>query len=56
MHCGEHDGYSITLLAVATSDGAMVMPRAFAVFRLITRSNLVGCWTGRSPGLSPFRM
>ena len=33
-----------------------VTPSALAVLRLITSSNLVGCWTGRSPGLSPFRI
>ena len=31
-------------------------PSGFAVFRLITSSNLVGCSTGRSPGLAPFRI
>jgi hypothetical protein len=30
----------------------MVRPRAFAVFRLMTNSNLVGCSTGRSAGLA----
>jgi hypothetical protein len=34
----------------------MVSPNAFAVLRLITSSNLVGCWTGRSPGLAPLRI
>jgi hypothetical protein len=29
------------------------MPIAFAVFRLITSSNFVGCSTGRSAGLVP---
>ena len=28
----------------------------FAVLRLITSSNFVGAWTGRSPGFSPLRM
>src|SRR5262249_16550188 len=32
----------------------MVRPRAFAVFRLITSSILVACWTGRSVGLGTF--
>src|SRR5215471_16215875 len=32
--------YSITSSAVARSDGATVMPSAWAVFRLITSSNL----------------
>jgi type IV secretion system protein VirB11 len=31
-------------------------PRAFAVFGLITSSNAVANWTGRSPGFSPLRI
>jgi hypothetical protein len=31
-------------------------PSAFAVFRLITKSNFVDCWTGKSAGLSSLRM
>src|SRR5713101_3580648 len=34
----------------------MVRPRAFAVLRLITSSNLMGCSTGRSAGVAPFRI
>jgi hypothetical protein len=34
----------------------MVSPRAFAVFRLMTNSNFVGCSKGRSVGLAPFRI
>ena len=34
----------------------MVRPSAFAVLRLITSSNLVGCCTGKSAGFSPLRM
>ena len=48
--------HSITSSAVARSDGAMVTPSALAVFRLIAISNSVGCWTGKSLGLAPFRM
>src|SRR5262249_21386423 len=33
-------------------DRGMVRPRAFAVFRLITSSNFVGCSTGSSAGLA----
>jgi hypothetical protein len=33
--------------------GAMVIPSVLAVLRLMTRSNSVGCSTGRSPGLAP---
>ena len=29
-------------------DGGTVRPSALAVLRLITSSNVVGCWTGRS--------
>ena len=32
------------------SDWGIVRPRALAVLRLITRSNFVGCSTGKSPG------
>jgi hypothetical protein len=45
--------YSITSSAVASIAGGTVMPRALAVLRLITSSNLVGCSMGRSPGLVP---
>ena len=31
-------------------------PICFAVFRLITNSNFIGCSTGRSAGLAPFRI
>ena len=31
-------------------------PSALAVLRLITSSNFVGCSTGRSAGLAPFRI
>ena len=34
----------------------MLRPSAFAVLRLMTSSNLVGCWTGRSAGLAPFNI
>ena len=34
----------------------MVSPSAFAVFMLITSSNFVGCSTGQSAGLAPFRI
>jgi len=33
----------------------MVTPSAFAVLRLMTSSNLVGCSTGKSPGLAPLQ-
>src|SRR5262249_58848160 len=45
--------HSITSSARPRSVGAMSIPIAFAVFRLITISNLVGCSTGSSPGFAP---
>ena len=48
--------YSMTRSARLRSDGGSVRPRALAVFRLITSSNLVGCSTGRSPGLAPLKI
>ena len=52
-HCAR---YSITLSARTSTDGGMVIPSAFAAFRFITNSNLVGNSTGRSAGLAPFRI
>jgi hypothetical protein len=48
--------HSITSSARATNASGSAKPRAFAVFRLITNSNLVGACTGRSAGFSPLRM
>src|SRR5947209_11547730 len=48
--------HSMTSSARASSDGGTVSPSALAVLRLITSSNLVGCCTGKSAGLSPLRM
>ena len=45
--------HSITWSAIASSLSGTSRPRAFAVLRLMTISNLVGCCTGRSPGFSP---
>src|SRR5262249_13302917 len=45
--------YSITSSATVSSTGGISRPSAFAVFRLITSSNLVGCSTGNSEGLVP---
>jgi hypothetical protein len=44
--------YSITSSACASNEGGTVNPSASAVLRLITNSNLVGCSTGRSAGLT----
>src|SRR5262249_55119556 len=48
--------HSITSSASAASLSGTSRPSAFAVLRLITNSNLVGCWTGRSFGFSPRKM
>jgi hypothetical protein len=46
---------SMTSSASASRLAGMVSPSALAVLRLITSSNLVGCSTGGSAGLSPLR-
>jgi len=48
--------YSITSSASASSLSGICRSNALAVLRLMTRSNLVGCKTGKSPGRSPPRM
>src|SRR5262249_48924489 len=48
--------HSIISSARASSVAGRSMSSALAVLRLITSSNLVGSWTGRSPGFSPLRM
>src|SRR5262249_39301325 len=54
----EPDGWahSITSSARASTEGGIVRPRALAVLRLMTSSNFVGCSTGKSAGLAPFRI
>ena len=56
MRCINCWAYSITSSARASSAGGIAKPRAFAVFMLITNSNLLGCVTGSSAGLLPFRI
>src|SRR5262249_34500851 len=46
----------ITSSARASSDGGIVRPSALAVLRLMARSNLADCCTGRSAGFMPFRI
>jgi hypothetical protein len=46
--------HSIAWSARTRSDFASLSPIAFALVGLTTRSNLVGCSTGISPGLIPF--
>ena len=48
--------HSITSSARARIDGGIVRPAALAVLRLSRSSIEVGCSTGRSAGLAPFRM
>ena len=42
MHRSKFHRYSITSSARASSDGGIVRPSAFAAFKLMTTSNLVG--------------
>src|SRR5262249_23572506 len=46
----------ITLSARYSIDCGIVTPICLAVLRLIASSNFVGCSTGRSAGLAPFRI
>ncbi len=48
--------HSITSSVRASSEMGGSRPSALAALRLMTNSNLVACWTGRSPGFSPLRM
>src|SRR3954464_5555184 len=48
--------HSITSSASNCIELGTVSPSAFAVLRLITSSNLVGCMTGKSPGFAPLRI
>jgi hypothetical protein len=48
--------HRITLSALANTRGGIASRSCFAVFRLMIRSNLVGCSTGRSAGLAPFKI
>src|SRR5215471_10346521 len=56
MKCGKEHRYSINSSAAVIRAGGIVRPSDLAVLRLITSLNLVGAWTGRSAGRSPFRM
>ena len=46
----------ITSSARASTDGGTASPNVFAVLRLMTGSNFVGCSTGKSAGLAPLRI
>ena len=54
--CIRWSTHSMTSSARARIDGGTVSPSALAVLRLTISSNVVGCWTGRSAGFSPFRI
>src|SRR5215475_9201290 len=45
-----------TRSALASTFGGIIRPICLAVLRLITNSNFVGCSTGRSAGLAPFKI
>ena len=53
MRRSDLTAYSITSSARARNDAGIFCPIALAVVRLTTSSNLVGCSTGISPGLTP---
>src|SRR4029077_17475905 len=46
----------ITRSALTSTFGEIVRPICLAALRLIISSNLVGCSTGRSAGLAPFKI
>src|SRR5262249_32415739 len=48
--------HSITSSTLASSCGGTSRFNALAVCKLMANSNLVGCTTGNSAGLAPFRM
>jgi hypothetical protein len=48
--------HSITSSAVERSLSGTLRPRVLAVLRLITNSNFVGCSTGNSAGLAPWKI
>src|SRR5258707_4139564 len=54
--CSKLHRYSITSSARARSDGGISRPSALARIKLMTKSNLVDCITGRSVGLAPWSM
>src|SRR5262249_46111090 len=59
MHCNNDArelDYSITSSASESKLSEIVTPSAFAVFKLITSSNLTTCWTGKSAGCMPLRI
>ena len=54
LHTSRHMQRSkLLLLDHSSARAGTSRPRALAVLRLITSSNLVGCSTGKSAGLAP---
>jgi hypothetical protein len=53
---GARPVHSITAVAMPRSGCGTSIPSAVAVLTLKTRSNVVGCCTGRSGGFAPSRM
>src|SRR5215471_16109599 len=53
LRCGRERRYSIISSAVASSVCGNVRPNVLAVLRFRTRSNFVGCSTGKSDGFEP---
>ncbi|MBI1996211.1 MAG: hypothetical protein HYU31_12865 [Deltaproteobacteria bacterium] len=51
QHC-----YFTTRVTRMSTIGGIVRPRALAVLRLSTNSNLIGCSTGMSAGFVPLRI
>src|SRR5262249_49285425 len=49
----QKDRYSITSSARPSRDNGISNPSSLAVFRLMTSSTFVACWTGKSAGFSP---
>src|SRR5215471_12545737 len=50
------EGQRITRFARYSASGVILMPAAFATFRLMTNSILLFVSTGISPGLMPFKI
>jgi hypothetical protein len=48
--------HSITTSAATSILSGMMRSSDFAALRLMTVSNLVGCWIGSSPGFAPARI
>src|SRR6266849_874436 len=59
--CAHHEPpptqpHSITSVTWSMISLGKVMPSAWAVFILTTKSKVIGCSTGRSAGLAPLRI